>query len=165
MSTGRYSAFTVANVLILVFLSIQAWAGDVVNLFGVYPSVSPKGITPGTYVNLILSVKGIGPLFIWHELEAIIILVLGIILVPLALARHRRSLTVCSILGLFFIISAIIGGLLFVLSGFSAQGSSAQMGGSFIGAYAMYFLLLYYAKTSALTGSRVEANTDSLKSV
>jgi len=44
------------------------------------------------------------------------------------------------------VVSAIIGGVLFVLSGFSAGGNSAQMGGSFIGAYAFYFIELYYAK-------------------
>ena len=42
-------------------------------------------------------------------------------------------------------VSAIIGGVLFVLFGFSSGGVSAQMGGSFIGAYAFYFIELYYA--------------------
>jgi hypothetical protein len=44
------------------------------------------------------------------------------------------------------IISAIIGGTLFVLSGFNNNGVSAQMGGSFIGAYAFFFIELYYTK-------------------
>lgn len=44
------------------------------------------------------------------------------------------------------VVSAIMGGDLFVLSGFSAGGSSARIGGSFIGAYAFYFIKLYYAK-------------------
>jgi len=51
-----------------------------------------------------------------------------------------------SILGSVMIISALIGGLVFLLSGFSAAGSSAQMGGSFIGAYAFYFMELYFTK-------------------
>jgi hypothetical protein len=33
-----------------------------------------------------------------------------------------------------------------VISGFTAGGFSMQMGGAFLGAYAMYFLVLYYSK-------------------
>ena len=57
-----------------------------------------------------------------------------------------RNVQIPAFLGLGMVVSAIIGGVLFVLSGFSAGGSSAQMGGSFIGAYAFYFIELYYAK-------------------
>ncbi|MEM3676376.1 MAG: hypothetical protein QXV22_04905, partial [Thermoplasmataceae archaeon] len=132
-------------------------AGDVVNLFASYPNVTPRNVSVGSYANLIISVKGIGPLLIWHEIEALIILILAAIILPLALKRHIRSVSLCAALGLFFVLSAIVGGLLFVLSGFTANGSSAQMGGSFIGAYAMYFLLLYFSRNenspSIKTGS------------
>jgi hypothetical protein len=44
------------------------------------------------------------------------------------------------------VVVAGVGGLFFVLSGFTNNGKSAQMGGSFIGAYAFYFMELHYAK-------------------
>jgi hypothetical protein len=43
-------------------------------------------------------------------------------------------------------LSAAYGGLRFVMSGFADGGKSAEMGGSFILAYACYFLALYYTK-------------------
>ena len=39
-----------------------------------------------------------------------------------------------------------LDGYLFVLSGFTAGGNTMQMGGASIGAYALYFVTLYYTK-------------------
>ncbi|VVB77134.1 Uncharacterised protein [uncultured archaeon] len=47
---------------------------------------------------------------------------------------------------MFFVASAIVGGILFVLSGFIDNGYSAQMGVSFIISYAAYFMVLYFIK-------------------
>lgn len=57
-----------------------------------------------------------------------------------------RGVRVWSALGLLAMLSSALGGYLFVMSGFADGGASAQMGGSFIGAYACYFLTLYYTK-------------------
>jgi hypothetical protein len=43
-------------------------------------------------------------------------------------------------------LSAALGGYFFVMSGFSDGGNSAQMGGSYIAAYACYFLTMCYTK-------------------
>jgi len=53
---------------------------------------------------------------------------------------------ICAIIGLIAILSAAYGGIAFVFSGFQNNGNSMQMGGSFIGAYASYFLVLYFNK-------------------
>jgi hypothetical protein len=45
-----------------------------------------------------------------------------------------------SIIGLVYVVVAGVGGLFFVLSGFTNNGSSAKMDGGFIGAYAFYFV-------------------------
>ena len=63
-----------------------------------------------------------------------------------AFKAKPKSIRICAILGLVYVVVAGVGGLLFVLSGFTNNGNSAQMGGSFIGAYAFYFMELYYAK-------------------
>jgi hypothetical protein len=44
------------------------------------------------------------------------------------------------------VLSAGYGGYQFVISGFGNGASSAQMGGSFIAAYASYSMTLYYTK-------------------
>jgi len=64
----------------------------------------------------------------------------------LSLKSKPRNVQVPAILGLVMVVSAIIDGTLFVLSGFSTDAVSAQMGGSFICAYAFYFIELFYAK-------------------
>ncbi len=81
----------------------------------------------------------------WHGVEGFLILLSAFGVLILALRYHRRSVKVAAGLGLLF---ALIAGLAgdFVLSGFSAGGSSMQMGGSYLGAYAIYFIALYYTK-------------------
>ena len=80
-------------------------------------------------------------------MEGVAILLISIGIAVAAFRRSRlRSVRVTSLLGLLFVISAVVGGYLFVFSGFLNNANSAQMGGSFIGTYAMNFLVLYYSK-------------------
>ena len=83
---------------------------------------------------------------IWHAFEGIAIFALSLILLAFSIKAKPKSIRICAILGLVYVVVAGVGGLLFVLSGFTNNGNSAQMGGSFIGAYAFYFMELYYAK-------------------
>ncbi len=132
------------TVLNLILLSVQAWSGDVVNLFATFPAGAVNGFS-GFFQGL--ESAGPGPLAIYHGLEGVVIFLLGI---GIAIAAFRRptsrGVRITSLLGLFFIAVAALGGYLFVFSGFLDNGNSAQMGGSFIGAYAMNFLVLYYSK-------------------
>lgn len=134
-------------VIELVILTIQGWTGDTVNLFAAYPASVHIGNFM-QYLSAIMDVGGIGPVLIWHEAEAIVLLAIAIAVVALAFKAREKSLIYLSFLGLAAIISAIVGGLLFVLSGFGDSAGSAQMGGSFISAYALFFILLYFAKPS-----------------
>jgi len=131
-------------VVILVNLTVQAWFGDTVNLFvttGTAPSV---GFSIGAIISLIMS---FGPILIWHAFEGLALLVLSLVAIGLALAwSKKRSVRVSAIIGSIMIISAVYGGLSFVASGYTDAGSSAQMGGSFLGAYAFYFMALYFTK-------------------
>ena len=52
---------------------------------------------------------------------------------PVVHLSRSRGVRVWSVLGLMSMLSAALGGLLFVKSGYGDGGSSAQMGGSFIG--------------------------------
>jgi hypothetical protein len=75
----------------------------------------------------------------------ILLLTLGIVSVGFRKAQSR-GVRLSSLLALISVLSAVAGGYLFVFSGFLANGNSAQMGGSFIAAYAMNFLVLYCSK-------------------
>ena len=68
------------------------------------------------------------------------------VVLAISLRRDRRSVKVGALIGLITVVFAALGGYLFVLSGFGDGGNSMQMGGSFIGAYAFYFITLWYTK-------------------
>jgi hypothetical protein len=136
----RLRTFIVVN---LIILTIQGWFGDTVNIF-----VAPPGTNSSVQFSALLpTITNYGFFLIWHAFEGLLLVVLSIALIVASFRwSKKRSVRILSILGALMIISATIGGLSFVLSGFNAGGSSAQMGGSFIGAYTFYFMELYYTK-------------------
>ena len=131
-------------VINIFLLSIQAWSGDVVNLFATFSGGAVSGM--GQFFGA-LAAAGPGPLASWHAIEGVaVVLISAGIAVASFTSTRSRNIRIVAILGLFFVLSAAYGGYDFVLSGFLNNGSSAQMGGAFIGAYAMNFLVLYYSK-------------------
>ena len=138
--------FRILLVATLAVLSVQGWLGDVVNLF-VAPTTAqtPPPQNPSGFFQGVASLNSL-PLS-WHAFEGIFLFLLAVSVLALSFKWSKsRAVRISAILGLFFVFSAALGGYLFVLSGFGAGGNSAQMGGSFIGAYALYFVALYYAK-------------------
>jgi hypothetical protein len=132
------------TILNIVLLSIQGWSGDAVNLFAVFPSGSVSGM--GQFFSS-LAAAGPGPLASLHAVEGILVVLISVGIAVVSFTRSKsRNLRVVAVLGLLFVISAAYGGYAFVLSGFLDNASSAQMGGSFIGTYAMDFLVLYFLK-------------------
>lgn len=130
-------------VATLILLTVQGWFGDTVNLFTV-----PTGpVTVESSANGVFqAIVNVGPTLLIHAFIGLAILALGIVVLSFSLRAKPRSIQVPAILGLVMVVSAIIGGTLFVLSGFTSNGVSAQMGGSYIGAYAFYFIELYFSK-------------------
>jgi hypothetical protein len=130
-------------VATLILLTVQGWFGDTVNLFGVPTSQVTVEPSASGVLHAVLSV---GPTLIIHAFLGIALLGFAAVVLVFSIRAKPRSVQVPAILGLVMVVSAIIGGTLFVLSGFSNNGVSAQMGGSFIGAYAFFFIELYYTK-------------------
>lgn len=137
-------AFIVAT---LVLLTAQGWFGDTANIF----IMPPNGVTPPSpsLRGLLSAISSLQPPFIlvWHTDEGIVLVVLAVIVFVLSLlSPSSRGVRVWSALGLLSMLSAAYGGLRFVLSGFADGAKSAEMGASFILAYACFFLALYYTK-------------------
>lgn len=82
--------------------------------------------------------------------HAILGTVLGLLAIAILFIVFRFNsnigIRVFGVLGFLAVLSAAYGGISFVLSGFQDNGGSAQMGGSFVGAYACYFLVLFFNK-------------------
>ena len=131
------------TVVILVLLTVQGLTGDTINLFAVFPS----GTVGFSDTGFLQAVFNVGPTMVYHTMEGFLLVYLSIAVLVLSLRWYKTlSVRLSATLGLVSLVSAGIGGLLFVISGFQNNVNSAQMGGSFIGAYAFYFLLLYYTK-------------------
>jgi hypothetical protein len=144
--TKRYAAsknLRVCIAVMLVVLTAQGWTGDYVNLFAVFPTAVTH-----TMSEIFQALSSAGVLAVYHALEGLFLVVLSLIVLALSFKSSRSTpLRICAIIGTGSVISAAFGGLLFVLSDFLNNANSAQMGGSFLGAYAFFFLALYYTKS------------------
>jgi len=144
---AKLRAFRGLLVTILVILGVQGWFGDFVTIFVAPASgIQPPALTPGSLLHELQLLPT--PFFpVWHAFEGLALVVLAVATAILAFSWSRsRGARAWSVVGLIAVLSAALGGLLFVESGFAAGGSSMQMGGSFIWAFASYFLALYYTK-------------------
>ena len=128
---------------ILIGLTAQAWIGDFVNLFAVFPN----GKVGHTLDSFFWAIKAAGNMEIAHAVLGALLLFFAIAILVVAFrSATRKGARICAIIGLIAILSAAYGGIAFVFSGFKDNGNSMQMAGSFIGAYAAYFLVLYFNK-------------------
>src|SRR5712692_1344348 len=109
-------------VLTLVALTAQGWFGDTVNLFSSFPTGTVESSASG----VLSAVLNAGPTLIIHSFIGIVILALSVAVLAFSLKSKPRSVQVPSILGLVMVVSALIGGVLFVLSGFTNNGVSAH---------------------------------------
>ena len=129
--------FRILLVVVLVIVAVQGWSGDSVNIF----FAPTSGITPPPFYEFFAAVESIGPLPVFHAVEGILLSILSIAVFALSFIWSKsRGVRIASGLGLVMILSASIGGFMFVMSGFSDGGASSQMGASFIGGFAFYFI-------------------------
>jgi hypothetical protein len=128
---------------ILIGLTVQGWLGEFVNLFAVFPN-GTVGHALGSFFR---AVKAAGNMEVAHAILGALLLIFSIAILIVAFKGVvSLGARICAIIGLIAVLSAAYGGIAFVFSGFQNNGNSMQMGGSFIGAYASYFLVLYFNK-------------------
>lgn len=130
-------ALWVSTLAMLVLLSVQAFSGNWITYFL---------ILPGGPANLSQSFIGtLVKLAIYHKITGFV--TGGISILILIFAFIRRSsiyVRIFAVLGFIITVLAGIGGFLFVKSGFQDRWSLGQMADSFVGAYAAYFLQLFF---------------------
>jgi len=140
----QLSKLQLLTVVTLVILSIQGWTGDFVNLFSVFP----MGAVDSSFSGLIRALEEAGQLPVYHAIEGVLLVAFSLVILILSFQTKIKNAKIASIIAFGAVVSATIGGILFVLSGFQDNGNSMQMAGSFIGAYAFYFLELYFTKSN-----------------
>jgi heme A synthase len=140
--------FRILLVVLLVILTVQGWIGGVVNIFIAPSSGVPP--PPSSISGFLSEVDSLGISLIFHTAEGIFLFALAIAAFVLSFVWSKsRGVRIASGLGALFVIFAALGGIEFVMSGFSNGGNSAQMDGSFIGSYAFFFIALYYSRAFA----------------
>ncbi|MBO0686738.1 MAG: hypothetical protein J2P45_26625, partial [Candidatus Dormibacteraeota bacterium] len=120
-------------VATIVALAVQGWFGDTVNIF-----VSPAGGTARPQVSvsgLLQALEKLPSSFfpLFHASAGLALVVLAVSVLVLSFTWSRSlGVRIWSVVGFLAVLSAALGGYQFLTSGFHDDGSSAQMGGSFI---------------------------------
>lgn len=130
-------ALWISTLAILVVLSLQALSGNWITFFLILPG-APANLSQ-TFIN------ELSQLAVYHVVAGFIIGAVSILVLIFAFI-HRSSTYVrtFAVLGFIIAASAGMGGFLFVKSGFQDRWPLGQMTDSFVGAYAAYFLQLFF---------------------
>ena len=84
---------------------------------------------PFSLTGFLQAAQSLGFGLIWHSFQGTALVVLSIAALALSFKRSSsRGVRISAVLGTVSVFAAAIGGLLFVLSGFSNGGNSMQMG-------------------------------------
>jgi hypothetical protein len=130
-------ALWVLTLAILVVMSIQAVSGNWITFFLILPG-GPSNLSQSF-------IMALAKLAIYHKVAGF--MVGGISFLILIFAFIRRSsiyVRIFAVLGFIITVIAGIGGFLFVKSGFQDRWALGQMADGFVGAYAVYFLQLFF---------------------
>ena len=138
----------ISAIIVLVLDAVQGWSGDWAAFFR-----GPGGNLSHTFMLVVTK------LTIYHKTMGFVIGAISILIIIFAfLARSSRYVRVFAILGFAITVSAAMGGFLYVTSRFQDRLALGQMADSFIGAFAAYFLILFFLnKTPKFPWSRGKA--------
>ena len=128
-------------VVTLVMATLQFAFGEIGSSTANYPTTVESSVAG--YVAALLAAS---PALLLHAMWGILLLLAAIGTTAMSLRRHKRSLTTSSLLGLVSSLIAVLGGYLWVSSGFSNAGGIIMMVNGGIGLYAFYFIALYFTK-------------------
>ena len=88
------------------------------NLFSVFP----QGSVNASFLGIVEALFAAGGIATYHAFEGILLIILATLVLALALKTRIRTVNLFAILGFVMVISAVIGGVLFVLSEFQNNG-------------------------------------------
>jgi hypothetical protein len=126
----------VFTIAILALIAVQGLSGNWITYYMVLPG-GPT-LAPGLPVFL-------AELSVYHVRTGFAIGAISILVLVLAfLKKSNIYLRVFSVVGLLLTASAAMGGYLFVMSGFQDRWPLGQMTDSFVGAFAAYFIQLFF---------------------
>jgi hypothetical protein len=128
---------------VLAVLTLQGLSGDFIGLFASFPYGSVSQSMGGFWQAL----DKAGVPTAYHAFAGMLLVIMAVVALAYSFRYKAMSVRITSVLALLATVVAAAEGSLFILSGFSNNSNSAMMGYSYIFAYALYFLVLYFARS------------------
>ncbi len=126
----------ISTIALLVLMTVQGFSGNWITIFLRWPGV------PNLSDQFIQAMIGLSS---YHSFMGYAIGCISVLCLVLAFtSRSSIYVRILAVLGLVITVSAAIGGTLYSSSGYQDRWSLGQMMDSFVGAYAAYFLQLFF---------------------
>jgi len=151
MKSNRFKSLRVMIVITLILLTIQYELGMYVNLSPNLPELAPFGFS---LMKISDALHLAGPVALAHAVLGSLLTLMSILTLILSLRSKIRSVQIFGSLGFLTMLVAMIGGILFTLSGFQEDHYSLAMASNFILTFIFYFLELYFLKPDSKTPNR-----------
>jgi len=127
----------ISTIAVLVLLTVQGFSGNWITLFLILPG-GPANLGD----KFIQAMIGLS---VYHSGMGFAMGCISVLTFVLAFtSRSSMYVRILAVLGFVITVSAAIGGMLYVSSGYKDRWSLGQMMDSFVGAYAAYFLQLFF---------------------
>ena len=143
MKSNQFKSLRMMVTITLILLTLQYEFGMAINLSPNLPELAPFGFSL-TEISDALHLAG--PMALVHAGLGSLLTLLSILILFLSLRSKIRSIQVLGSLSFLTMLVAMIGGILFTLSGFQADHYSMAMASNFILTFIFNFLELYYLK-------------------
>ncbi|HKW43039.1 MAG TPA: hypothetical protein VJP06_02520 [Thermoplasmata archaeon] len=125
----------------LVFIAVQYEVGTSLSISGAFPDVPATGFSIGAISNYM---GAGGPALVIHAILGIVIFADALLVLIIAFPVKIRWFRILAVAAFAFVLSAGLGGLQFLLSGFHDDNSSYQMSTGFLLAFVFTFLAFYF---------------------
>jgi len=143
MKSNPFKSLRVRVVITLILLTIQYELGMAVNLSPNLPELAPFGFS---LMKISDALHLAGPAALAHTVLGSLLTLMSIITLFQSLRSRIRSVQIFGSLGFLTMLVAMIGGILFTLSGFQEDHYSMAMASNFILSFIFYFLELHFLK-------------------
>ncbi len=150
MKSNQFKSLRMMVMITLILLTLQYEFGMAINLSPNLPELAPFGFSL-TKISDALHLAG--PMALVHAGLGSLLTILSILTLFLSLRSKIRSVQIFGSLSFLTMLVAIIGGILFTLSGFQEDHYSMTMASNFILTFIFNFLELYFLKPTPKTSN------------
>ncbi len=150
MKSNQFKSLRMMVTITLILLTLQYEFGMAINLSPNLPELAPFGLSLAKISD---ALHLAGPMALVHAGLGSLLTPLSILTLFLSLRSKIRSVQIFGSLSFLTMLVAMIGGILFTLSGFQEDHFSMAMASNFILTFIFNFLELYFLKPDPKTAN------------